>query len=251
MVKRIRRTAVTLAGVRPSIADPRAYAEVNVVGTINVLAAMQAAGVRSLAFASSSSVYGNRVAVPFREDDRVDAPISPYAATKKAGELLCHTWHHLYGLSIACLRFFTVYGPRQRPDLAIAKFIDLVDAGQPIPVYGDGTMSRDYTFATDIADGIERAVAWTQASGAPRYGIFNLGNSSPVTLTELIEAVRHATGREVRIDRRPLQPGDVDKTFADVSKAAQHWGWAPQTPLAEGLRQQVAWARARRAAGVP
>ena len=208
----------------------------------SLLDAMRAAGVRRLVFGSSSSVYGNQPTVPFREDAPVDQPISPYAATKRAGELLCHTWHHLHGLSVACLRFFTVYGPRQRPDLAIAKFIGLIARDQPVPFFGDGSASRDYTYVDDIVEGIVRALDWTEAA-TPRFTIANLGNSAPVDLSTLVATIAHAVGRPAQLQRLPMQPGDVERTYADVGHAAQLWGWRPTTPLATGIARQVAWAR--------
>jgi UDP-glucuronate 4-epimerase len=228
-----------MAGVRASIERPVLYHDVNVRGTVVLLDAMQRAGVRRLCFASSSSVYGNRNTVPFRESDAVDHPISPYAATKKAGELLCHTWWHLHGFTVACLRLFTVYGPRQRPDLAIAKFIGLLRAGRPLPFFGDGSNSRDYTFVADTVDGIMRALAWT-AQG-PRYDVFNLGNSASVTLADLVAELERATGVAAALDRQPMQPGDVERTCADVAKSARELGYAPATPLSSGIARQVAW----------
>jgi UDP-glucuronate 4-epimerase len=233
-----------LAGVRPSIERPLDYAEVNITGTTALLEAMRGAGVRRLVFGSSSSVYGNLPTVPFREDARVDRPISPYAASKRAGELLCHTWHHLHGLSVACLRFFTVYGPRQRPDLAIAKFTDLIARGQPLPFYGDGTASRDYTYVADIVDGIVRTLAWT-AAATPQFDLINLGNSAPVDLSTLVATIEQAVGRPAELQRLPMQPGDVERTFADIAKARTLLGWAPSTPLADGIAQQVTWTLGR------
>lgn len=231
-----------MAGVRPSIENPKLYTEVNVDGTVNMLDASVGAGVKRFLFASSSSVYGNNEKVPFAEDDPVDEPISPYAATKRAGELSCHTYWHLHGLPIACLRFFTVFGPGQRPDLAIAKFMRLIDAGEPIPVFGDGSTSRDYTYIDDIVDGVLAAL-----ERCDRYRIYNLGGSSPVTLSELIEAVAGVVGRPARIDRRPMQPGDVDRTYADLSRARAELGYGPGVSLAEGLRRQWEAAREGRA----
>jgi UDP-glucuronate 4-epimerase len=232
-----------MAGVRPSIEKPLLYEDVNVRGTLLLLEAMRAAGVRRLVFGSSSSVYGENVKVPFAEDDRVDHPISPYAATKKAGELVCHTWHHLYGLSVACLRFFTVYGPRQRPDLAIAKFTRLLLADQPVPFFGDGGASRDYTYVLDIVDGIMRALEWTD--GMPRYDIFNLGNARPVDLATLVRLIEVAVGRTARLERLPRQPGDVARTFADVHKASEKLGFVAKTSIDEGIGRYVEWARRR------
>ena len=227
-----------MAGVQPSIRQPVRYEEVNIRGTLHVVQAMQAAGVKRLVFASSSSVYGNNPTVPFAEADAVDHPISPYAASKKAGELFAHTWHHLYGISIACLRFFTVYGPRQRPDLAIAKFIQRVADGEPIELYGDGSTARDYTFVADTVDGIARAVAWTQTPG---YRIFNLGNSEPVTLRDLVRHIEAAVGREAQILWKPMQPGDVERTWADVTRARTELGYDPHVAIAAGIATQAAW----------
>ncbi len=231
------------AGVRPSIEDPHGYTEVNVDGTVNLLEAMVASDVRDLLFASSSSVYGNTSEVPFREDAWVDHPISPYAATKKAGELLCHTYSHLHGMRIAALRFFTVYGPRQRPDLAIAKFTSLIDNGRPIPVYGDGSTRRDYTYVADTVDGVVGALAWIRDQEPGAYGVFNLGESRTVSLSELIAALETAVGKAAVIDRQPMQPGDVNQTWADISRAREAFGYDPRTELEDGLRAYVDWYR--------
>ncbi len=230
------------AGVRPSIEQPLLYEEVNVHGTAVVLEAARRHGVRKFLFASSSSVYGNNDKVPFSESDRVDHPISPYAATKKAGELLCHTYHHLFGLDVTCLRYFTAYGPRQRPDLAIHKFARLIEAGRPIPVFGDGTMQRDYTYIDDIVDGTRRALE--RCAG---YKIYNLGESRPIALRALIEALEVALGKKAVIDQRPPQPGDVRQTYADVSRAKAELGYEPKTALGDGLRRFVEWLRADQA----
>ncbi len=230
------------AGVRPSILNPLLYEEVNVRGTMNLLEAANKAGVRPFIFASSSSVYGDNPKAPFSESDPVDNPISPYAATKKAGELICHTWHHLHRMNIACLRFFTVYGPRQRPDLAINKFTRLIDAGKPLPFYGDGTTSRDYTFIGDIIDGVEKALAWVCVD-EPRYDIFNLGESRPVELRRLVTIIEEALGKKALIDRQPMQPGDVARTFADLAKSAAVLGYRPATTIEDGIRVFVEWYR--------
>ncbi len=230
------------AGVRPSILDPLYYEEVNVRGTMHLLEASRIAGIRPFIFASSSSVYGNSPKVPFGETDPVDHPISPYAATKKAGELICHTYHHLYGMNIACLRFFTVYGPRQRPDLAIHKFTRLILEGKPITLYGDGSTSRDYTFVADIVDGVEKALSWLLGEGK-RYDIFNLGESQPVELRRLVDIIEKETGKKARIERLPLQPGDVDRTFADITKSAAVLGYRPTTSIEDGIRAFVRWYR--------
>jgi len=230
------------AGVRPSILNPLLYEEVNIRGTMNLLEAARSAGVRPFIFSSSSSVYGENPKVPFAESDPVDNPISPYAATKKAGELICHSWHHLYRMNIACLRFFTVYGPRQRPDLAISKFTRLIDAGEPIPFYGDGSTSRDYTFIGDIVDGIEKALAWV-CSDDSLYDIFNLGESRPVELRRLVEVIEAAVGKQAVIDRLPMQPGDVARTFADLAKSTAVLGYRPTTTIEDGVAAQVRWYR--------
>lgn len=229
-----------MAGVQPSIREPLVYEDINVRGTLHVLEAMRMAGIKRLVFASSSSVYGNAKRVPFSEDEPVDRPISPYAATKKAGELLCHTWHHLHGISTLCLRFFTVYGPRQRPDLAIAKFIRSIDDGAPIVLYGDGSSSRDYTFVLDTVDGIVRALGRTTEPG---YAIYNIGNSGPISLRELVGHIEAAVGKAAQIQWLPMQAGDVDRTWADLTHAHAALGYEPRTPIADGIAQQVAWYR--------
>lgn len=214
------------AGVRPSIENPRLYVDVNVLGTTNLLEVMRSYEIKRHVFASSSSVYGNNRKVPFSESDPVDRAISPYAATKKAGEVLCYTYHHLYDIRTACLRFFTVYGPRQRPDLAIAKFTRLIREEKPIPVYGDGSMRRDHTHVLDVTDGVLRALDWTD-SAENRYDIFNLGNSRTVTLSDLIAWIEGEVGKKAIIDRLPQPPGDVDCTYADVSHAEEILGYQP------------------------
>jgi UDP-glucuronate 4-epimerase len=229
------------AGVRPSIEDPLLYQDVNVCGTCMLLEAARRHGLKRFIFGSSSSVYGNNEKVPFAEADPVDHPISPYAATKKAGELLCHTYHHLFGLNVTCLRFFTVYGARQRPDLAIHKFTRLIEAGKPIPVFGDGSMMRDHTYIDDIIAGILAAI--DRCDG---YRIYNLGESQPVSLRDLIAAIERALGKNAVINRLPLQPGDVDKTFADLTRARAELGFRPTMNLEEGLQRFVAWFRGER-----
>jgi UDP-glucuronate 4-epimerase len=226
------------AGVRPSIEQPVLYQDVNVTGTCVLLEAARKHKILRFVFASSSSVYGNSPKVPFSESDNVDFPISPYAATKKAGELICHTYHHLFGMHVTCLRFFTVYGARQRPDLAIHKFARLIEAGQPIPVFGDGSMMRDHTYIDDIVAGVLAAVDRCEG-----YHIYNLGNSSPISLSGLIRAIECALGRKAVIHRMPLQPGDVDRTFADVTLAGRELGYVPRTDLAMGLGHFVKWFR--------
>lgn len=227
------------AGVRPSIEQPLEYAKTNVDGTVNLLEAARAHGVARFIFGSSSSVYGAANEVPFSEDQRIDRPISPYAATKVAGEALCYTWHHLYDLPMVLLRFFTVYGPRQRPDLAINKFVRLLEAGEPIPQFGDGSSSRDYTYVADIVRGILAAL-----DSDYEFEIINLGGSSPIRLDEMIAAVGEAVGVEPEVNILENQPGDVPRTYADVSKAKRLLGWEPEWTLADGLREFVAWYRA-------
>lgn len=226
------------AGVRPSLANPQLYESVNVAGTLSVLDMSRRFGVERIVFASSSSVYGENEKVPFSEDDRVDGPISPYAVTKRAGELLCYSYHHLYKLNIFCVRIFTAQGPRCRPDLALAKFVRLIDAGQPVPVYGDGGSSRDYTYVGDTADGIVRALE--RCAG---WRIYNLGCGRAVKLTEMVETVGQAMGKPVRVERVANQPGDVAVTWADISRARRELGYEPATSLAEGARQYVRWYR--------
>jgi UDP-glucuronate 4-epimerase len=229
------------AGVRPSLSQPVLYEEVNCVATLHLLEAAVAHGRPVFLFASSSSVYGINSKLPFAEDDPIDRPISPYATTKRAGELHVFNAHHLHGLPVWCLRFFTVYGPRQRPEMAIARFIRSIEAGAPIPFYGDGSSRRDYTYIDDIADGVESALA----QGPPRSGfeIVNLGGASPVTLSELVARVEEATGRKARLDRQPAQPGDVPVTYASVEKAERLLGFRARVPLADGLRRTVEWFR--------
>lgn len=224
------------AGVRPSIEDPLLYQDVNVRGTNVILETMRKLGMKKLVFASSSSVYGNNKKVPFSETDVVDNPISPYAATKKAGELICHAYHHLFGMDITCLRFFTVYGARQRPDLAIHKFAKLILAGKSIPVFGDGSMMRDHTYIDDIIAGVVAAI--DRCGG---YKIYNLGESRPVSLSDLIAAIERAVGKKAMIERLPLQPGDVHQTYADVSRAKAELGYEPSTEIEAGLAEFAQW----------
>src|SRR6266404_8088577 len=225
------------AGVRPSLRQPRLYVETNVNGTLNLLELARASGVRQFIFGSSSSVYGINPKVPFSEDDPIFNPISPYAATKAAGELLCHAYAHLYDLRIVCLRFFTVYGARQRPDLAIHKFAKLISAGRPVPVFGDGTTRRDYTYIDDIISGVRAAMDYEQS----KYEVINLGESRTVELRELIGLLEQALGRQAEIDRQPLQPGDVPQTFADIGKARRLLGYDPQTQIEKGIEKFVEW----------
>ena len=229
-----------MAGVRASIEQPLLYFDVNVQGTMNLLEAALAAGKPPVVFASSSSVYGGSPHVPFSEDDPVNQPISPYAASKKAAELVCHTYYHLHGLDITCLRFFTVYGPRQRPEMAIHRFTRRMLQGREVPMFGDGSTSRDYTFISDIIDGVVAAGAHIGG-----YRIYNLGNSSPVPLRELISRLAAALGIEPRIEELQQPPGDVVRTWADISRASAELGYNPKVGLDEGLRSFVEWYRAR------
>lgn len=242
-----------LAGVRPSIADPARYTSVNLDGTVSVLEAARTVECRHIIFASSSSVYGNNQKVPFAENDSVDEPISPYAATKCAGELICHTYAHLFKMRIAALRFFTVYGPAQRPDLAISSFMRKIAAGEELPMYGDGTTSRDYTYIDDLIAGVLAAhdvVNDPQRAGPCRSGdlnsggffrIYNLGGSHPITLAEMIDTIAQVVGKPARINRMPMQPGDVDRTWADVTRSAIELGYQPHTSFVDGLRHQWRW----------
>lgn len=226
------------AGVRPSIERPLLYANVNVNGTMVLLEAAKKNKIGRFIFGSSSSVYGNTEKVPFSEDDNVDFPISPYAATKKACELICHTYHHLYGMSITCLRYFTVYGPRQRPDLAIYKFAHLMEENKPIPVYGDGGMMRDFTYIDDIIDGT--VAAMQRCDG---FNIYNLGESRPISVNDLIAEIEKALDKKAVKEYLPPQPGDVERTYADVAKAIRELGYNPKTTIQEGLEKFVAWLR--------
>ncbi|HVF89090.1 MAG TPA: NAD-dependent epimerase/dehydratase family protein [Blastocatellia bacterium] len=230
------------AGVRPSLDDPLAYEESNVRGTYSLLEAARLAGVPQFVFGSSSSVYGVNSKVPFAEDDPISRPISPYAATKIAGEAACHVYSHLYGMRIVCLRFFTVYGARQRPDLAIYKFARLMSEGKPIPLFGDGTSRRDYTYIDDIISGLVAAMHY---EGSP-FEIINLGESNTVELRRLVELLEHALDKRARIDHHPAQPGDVPLTFADVSKAKRLLGYKPSTPIEEGIGKFSEWFKTRK-----
>ena len=234
------------AGVRPSIRDPRLYSSVNVDGTVALLELARERGIRPFVFASSSSVYGERERVPFSEDDPVDRPISPYAATKRAGELLCHTYHHLHPIGVIALRFFTAYGPRQRPDLAIHKFAKLIRDGRPLPVYGDGSSARDYTYVDDIVDGVIAALD-ALVREPDTYEIVNLGESRAVALDEVIRVLGEEMGIEPRIERLPMQPGDVPRTFADIAKARRVLGYAPTTEFRDGIQRFLRWFDAERA----
>jgi len=227
------------AGVRPSLREPILYEDVNCIGTLRLLEAARHHGPRNFVFASSSSVYGINEKVPFAEDDPVDRPISPYATTKRAGELLCFNYSHLYGLRTSCLRFFTVYGPGQRPEMAIAKFTDLLARGKAVPLYGTGQTRRDYTFIDDIVDGVVAALDL-----APAFEILNLGGSQTIALIDLVHALAAELGVEARLEMLPEQPGDVPITFADVTRAGALLGYRPRVPIGEGLRRYVAWYRA-------
>jgi UDP-glucuronate 4-epimerase len=227
------------AGVRPSLSEPQLYTETNINGTVNLLELARQHNIKQFVFGSSSSVYGINAKVPFSEDDPIRQPISPYAATKGAGELLCHTYSHLYGLRCVCLRFFTVYGPRQRPDLAIHKFAKLISRHKPIPVFGDGTTRRDYTYIDDIIDGVMAAIDYDKSN----YEVINLGESRTVELRELISLLEKELDTHAIIERQPPQPGDVPQTFADVSKARTLLNYQPKTQIEEGLHRFVEWFR--------
>jgi UDP-glucuronate 4-epimerase len=226
------------AGVRPSLVDPLLYEQVNCRGTLNILEQMKEKKIKRLVFASSSSVYGNTKTIPFSEDVKIDRPVSPYAATKAAGELYCHNYFHLYGISANCLRFFTVYGPRQRPDMAINKFTRLIDRGGKVPFYGDGSTKRDYTFYTDIIQGVVASIDRDLG-----FEIFNLGESATTTLAELVAQIERALGKKANLDRQPMQPGDVEMTCADISKARKLLDYNPTTPVSEGVPRFVEWYR--------
>jgi len=225
------------AGVRPSLTEPRLYVETNINGTTNLLELARLHEVKQFVFGSSSSVYGENKKVPFSEDDPIFNPISPYAATKAAGELLCHTYSHLYGMRTICLRFFTVYGARQRPDLAIHKFARLIDAGQTIPVFGDGTTRRDYTYIADIISGVRASIDYDQTN----YEVINLGEARTVELRELISLLENTLGKKAQIDRQPTQPGDVPQTFADIAKARRLLNYNPQTQIEDGIALFIDW----------
>ena len=229
-----------MAGVRPSLLDPLLYQDVNLRGTMVLLEAVRKRPGTRFVFASSSSVYGGNTKVPFSEEDRVENPISPYAATKRACELLAWTHHHLFDIPTTGLRFFTVYGPRQRPEMAIHKFVRLVHQGAPIPFFGDGSTRRDYTYIDDIIDGVVRSLDRCEG-----YELYNLGESQTTSLAELVEAIGQACGREPIIDRQPMQPGDVVITYADVTKAKEKLGYRPSMTVAEGLARFVPWYRER------
>jgi UDP-glucuronate 4-epimerase len=225
-----------LAGVRPSIQEPARYARVNVEATYELFEVCKALGLKKVVFASSSSVYGGQSRVPFREDDPADTPVSPYAATKRAGELCAYNYHHLFGFDVTSLRFFTVYGPKQRPEMAICAFIRAISLGRPLTLFGDGTSSRDYTYIDDIIDGVVASL--DRLSG---YRCYNLGEANPITLALLVEKIAHLVGKPPMIERQPDQPGDVPRTFADVSLARRELGYDPRVNLDEGLKRAVAW----------
>ena len=227
-----------LAGVRPSLAQPKRYQRVNIEGTLNLLEACRAHGVQRFVFASSSSVYGAHNAVPFAERDPAVRPASPYAASKRAGELFCSNYSDLYGIATTALRFFTVYGPRQRPEMAIHKFARLIRDGKPVPFYGDGSSARDYTFIDDIIDGVVASIDRCQG-GAHR--VYNLGGSRTTTLRRLVELIEGGVGKKAILERQPDQPGDVPITYADVTHAAAELGYAPKIPIEEGITRFCAW----------
>jgi len=227
-----------LAGVRPSIQQPKRYQRINIEGTLNLLEACRAHGVKRFVFASSSSVYGARSDVPFTESDPADRPASPYAATKRAGELICANYSYLFGIATTCLRFFTVYGPRQRPEMAIHKFARLILDGKTVPLFGDGSTARDYTFIDDIIDGVVASIDRCQGGA---YKVYNLGGSKTTTLKHLVELLEDALGKKAQIDWQPEQPGDVPITFADVTLAGRELGYAPQVPIELGIQKFAAW----------
>ncbi|MBN1572544.1 MAG: GDP-mannose 4,6-dehydratase [Deltaproteobacteria bacterium] len=229
------------AGVRPSIKNPLLYQEVNVLGTNNILEAMKELDIKDLLFASSSSVYGDCPNIPFSEDDLMAKPISPYGVTKKCCEELCYTYHKLYNLKILCFRFFTVYGPRQRPDMAIHKFTNLINNGSKIEVYDQGKGSRDYTYIDDIIDGLIGAFGFISSETTPFYEIINLGESVSVNLLELIELIESGLGKETEKVMLPRQPGDVKRTFADIEKARSLLGYNPNTSMKEGVERFIEW----------
>jgi UDP-glucuronate 4-epimerase len=231
-----------LAGVRPSLADPVRYADVNVIGTQRVFDACRAHGVGRLVFGSSSSVYGRDSEPPFKESDPCLTPLSPYAATKRANELMLFTAHHLYAVDVTCLRFFTVFGPRQRPDLAIHKFAKLMAAAKPIELFGDGSTSRDYTYIDDIIDGVVAAIDQPRA-GAPGFRVYNLGGSRTTTLKQLVDLLSKALAMKPTIESLPEQPGDMKRTLADVTLAGKELGYAPKVSMQDGIQRFADWWR--------
>ena len=224
------------AGVRPSILSPLLYSQVNIDGTVNILRACIENNVDQMVFASSSSIYGNNKIVPFSEDDPVNNPISPYAATKRAGELMGYTFNHLYSLPVTCLRLFTVYGPRQRPDLAIRSFMEKIESGKEITIFGDGSMKRDFTYVDDIVSGILSAL-----DKPVGYEIINLGNESPVSVSEMVQSIETVLGKKAVIIKEPEKPGDVQITYANISKARKLLGYEPQTKFEDGLAEMAEW----------
>lgn len=229
-----------MAGVRPSIENPILYQEVNCMGTQNILEEMRHHNILNLVMASSSSVYGNCKEVPFNEDMVVDFAISPYAATKKSNEVMTHVYHKLYNMNVVMLRFFTVYGPKQRPDLAINKFTRLMLNNEEIPMFGDGFTSRDYTYIDDIVDGIIKTCEYT-LNNKDVYEILNIGNSEPVTLKEMIQVIGDVLNIEPKIKQLPMQPGDVNRTYADITKAKKMLGYEPKTTFREGIKNFINW----------
>ncbi|OGI24400.1 MAG: epimerase [Candidatus Melainabacteria bacterium RIFOXYA12_FULL_32_12] len=225
------------AGVRPSLLEPRLYTQTNITGTVNLLELAKEFGVKKFVFGSSSSVYGSRKDGPFHEEMNINKPISPYAATKAAGEQICYTYNHLYNMNIVCLRFFTVYGPRQRPDLAIHKFSRLIQEGKPIPVFGDGSTKRDYTYIDDILQGILASIEYDKTN----FEVINLGESQTIELDYLINLLEENLQKKAIIERLPLQPGDVPITYADISKARSLLNYNPTTPIEEGLKSFTKW----------
>lgn len=230
-----------MAGVRKSIENPLLYFDVNVQGTLRLLEKCRKKSIKKFIFASSSSVYGNNNKIPFSEKDSVDKPISPYAASKKSGELLCYNYHHLYDMSIACLRFFTVYGPRQRPDLAIHKFSHSIINDIKIPFYGDGSSSRDYTYISDIIQGILGAVHWIENDEIKKYDIFNLGGDKSISLKSMVETIENTLNKKADLQLLPLQPGDMKITSADISHSQKQLGYMPTIPFQEGIRKFITW----------
>jgi UDP-glucuronate 4-epimerase len=224
------------AGVRPSIENPLLYADVNIRGTLNLLEACKKYKVRRVVFASSSSVYGNNLKVPFAEEDPVDNPISPYAATKKAGELICHTYHHLYGMDVACLRYFTVYGPRQRPEMAIHQFTRLIAEEKKVTLFGDGSSRRDYTYIEDAIEGTMAALGREHG-----YEIYNIGESQTTSLAQLVQWIEEQLKKKARVEYLPAQPGDVERTYADIRKAVERLGYRARTDIREGLARFIRW----------
>jgi len=230
------------AGVRPSLLNPKLYTQVNVNGTVNLLELSKEFNIKQFVFGSSSSVYGINSKIPFAEDDKISKPISPYAATKAAGELLCHTYSHLYDIRTICLRFFTVYGARQRPDLAIHKFSELIWENKPIPMFGDGSTRRDYTYVDDIIQGVRAAIDYDGSN----YEIFNLGESQTIELKDLIRLLEENLGKKAIIEQKPMQPGDVPLTFADISKARELLNYNPTTKIEQGIPKFTDWFKSKK-----